>query len=399
MAGFDWISAGGALLGGLLGGKDQEQTQTAEKTPWGPAQPWMAANLADGQNLQRHYQQNPFNAQQQTAYNNTFSDIDNFRGNIAPGLMQFANNAMTGPGYQRQRYERPGLAGYGAGPAQSQQPGGLLAPSQSTPGPFSVAGGGQMGQMDFAAANPYANGSIKQQASVPEFLQALQEAGISERSEGNGDASGTGSTGSFGGFGDFGGMFGGMDNVGLNASNSTAGKGLGAGVSAALSAAFGPIGGLMASAYNAYDTDPAYNGYGGLDGTTTEATGPGTIGSRDSYGSNESSDSGYGGNGSESDSGPGGSSGDSVGGGPGSSSGNSGDGMGGWAKGGKVTGDRLHGANPSGPDDGYGALDAGEFVIRNSAVKKYGSAVMAALNAGKIDPSALKALMSQKKRG
>ena len=31
-----------------------------------------------------------------------------------------------------------------------------------------------------------------------------------------------------------------------------------------------------------------YNGFGSLNGTTTDATGPGTIGSRDSYGSNQS---------------------------------------------------------------------------------------------------------------
>lgn len=41
-------------------------------------------------------------------------------------------------------------------------------------------------------------------------------------------------------------------------------------------------------------------------------------------------------------------------------------------KGGHVTRDRLAGPNPPGPDDGYAALDAGEFVIKASDVKKLG---------------------------
>lgn len=40
----------------------------------------------------------------------------------------------------------------------------------------------------------------------------------------------------------------------------------------------------------------------------------------------------------------------------------------GWARGGLVTQDRLIGPNPPGPDDGYGALDAGEVVIPKNMV-------------------------------
>jgi len=108
----DWLSGGAILLGGLLGASGSRGgTTTANKEPWAPAQPYLLDNLKTNDDLQQWYQQNPFNAQQRTAYQNTFSDLDNFRSNVAPGLMQFANNAMTG-GYQRPQYSRPGAAGY-----------------------------------------------------------------------------------------------------------------------------------------------------------------------------------------------------------------------------------------------------------------------------------------------
>lgn len=44
----------------------------------------------------------------------------------------------------------------------------------------------------------------------------------------------------------------------------------------------------------------------------------------------------------------------------------------GFASGGMVTKDRLHGPDPAGPDDGYGALDDGEFVLTAKAVKELG---------------------------
>jgi hypothetical protein len=75
-----------------------------------------------------------------------------------------------------------------------------------------------------------------------------------------------------------------------------------------------------------------------------------------------------------SDVGGGGSPGSSVDSGVGGGSGEvSGEGApGGYAKGGHVTRGRLIGPNPPGPDDGYAALDHGEFVIKASDVKKLG---------------------------
>jgi hypothetical protein len=56
----------------------------------------------------------------------------------------------------------------------------------------------------------------------------------------------------------------------------------------------------------------------------------------------------------------------------------------------------LMGENPPGPDDGYGALDTGEYVIRAKAVEKYGPAILDALNRGRIGKSVLaKALLKK----
>ena len=71
--------------------------------------------------------------------------------------------------------------------------------------------------------------------------------------------------------------------------------------------------------------------------------------------------------------------------------GNTNDGAGGYGgadngyyKGGMVTPNRLAGANPKGPDDGYAALDHGEYVIKASAVKKYGKGLLDAINTEKF---------------
>jgi hypothetical protein len=81
-------------------------------------------------------------------------------------------------------------------------------------------------------------------------------------------------------------------------------------------------------------------------------------------------------------------SGDSAGFGGGTDSGSDG-----WAKGGKVTKDRLKGPDPKGPDQGYGALLDGEYVIKKSAVKKYGQGLLDMINDGKIPAKKMKSLL------
>jgi len=53
----------------------------------------------------------------------------------------------------------------------------------------------------------------------------------------------------------------------------------------------------------------------------------------------------------------------------------------GYAHGGMVTPERLMGRAPA-PDDGYGALQGGEYVITKAAVEKYGKRLLDAINNG-----------------
>jgi hypothetical protein len=66
---------------------------------------------------------------------------------------------------------------------------------------------------------------------------------------------------------------------------------------------------------------------------------------------------------------------------------------GGFAQGGHVSMMHLQGPNPMGPDDGYGALKDGEYVINDKAVKKYGIELMNAINSGKISKGKLRGLL------
>jgi hypothetical protein len=89
---------------------------------------------------------------------------------------------------------------------------------------------------------------------------------------------------------------------------------------------------------------------------------------------------------------------DPIGGSAGAESGNYGGNYGGsgsgyMAKGGMVTPRQVKGRNPPGPDDGYTGLDIGEYVIRKSAVKKYGANIFEQINAGKIPAKRLKSLL------
>lgn len=64
-----WGEIIGALAGSLLGGKNSQQTTASKSEPWGPAQPWIQANIGSGQALQGKYAQNPFSGLQLDAFN------------------------------------------------------------------------------------------------------------------------------------------------------------------------------------------------------------------------------------------------------------------------------------------------------------------------------------------
>ena len=57
-----------------------------------------------------------------------------------------------------------------------------------------------------------------------------------------------------------------------------------------------------------------------------------------------------------------------------------------YAKGGRVNRNHLTGPDPKGPDEGYGALQGGEYVIKKAAVRKYGEGMLGKINAGKYAP-------------
>ena len=63
-----------------------------------------------------------------------------------------------------------------------------------------------------------------------------------------------------------------------------------------------------------------------------------------------------------------------------------------YAKGGMVN-MKPQRHNPPGPDDGYAALENGEYVIRKKAVKKYGANIFEQINAGRIPAQRLKSLL------
>ena len=172
----------GAVVGGLM--SDGGEEQTATKEPWSAAAPWLRENIAQGQNLQAYYQQNPWNSLQQTGYQNIYGDLDNFRNSIAPGMMDFANRLM-GTNYSRggatmqnkpQAMPRSGAQSGNGGMLSSllsaAQPG---QQSRGSSGPFSVSPGQSYGLLDFQALNPY-NGALKPDQIKQPDQQTIEQA-------------------------------------------------------------------------------------------------------------------------------------------------------------------------------------------------------------------------------
>jgi hypothetical protein len=63
----------------------------------------------------------------------------------------------------------------------------------------------------------------------------------------------------------------------------------------------------------------------------------------------------------------------------------------GYAMGGMVR--SLLGPDPQGPDDGMGYLDKGEYVIKKSAVNKYGKGLLDMINEGKVPAKKIRSLL------
>jgi len=211
----DWLELGATLLGGLLGSKaggDTTTSSTQTSDPWAPAQPYLLDNLKTNADLQKFYQQNPFNAQQKQSYENIYGDLNNFRNNTAPGLMDFANNAMTGS-YSRQKGGAPGSGGgYGG----SVQPGGM---KQSGKGPFSVSPG-TYAMPDWEAMNPFSAQNKPAAPAAPQNAAPQQTGGFGGLLGSNENRSNNGGPNFGGGSGDGFGF--GSDNVyGIGSSFNT----------------------------------------------------------------------------------------------------------------------------------------------------------------------------------
>lgn len=176
-----YIAVAASVGMGLLGASGQRQANSqasdaadranaSNNALRNQALPYAKQNLQINDQLQKFYQANPFNDQQKTGYQNQNNLIDQFNGQVAPGLLGMANN-MMGQSYQRQRGGTPGSgAGYGGlmqgGGMQQNAPQGLMA------GPFSAPTHQAFGKIDFDKMNPFSEQN-KTAVTPPAFDPAL----------------------------------------------------------------------------------------------------------------------------------------------------------------------------------------------------------------------------------
>lgn len=319
----DLFSIGGALLGGLLGGNNSSTNTTADKTPWAPVQPWLQSNINSGQALQQYYQNNPFSQAQQAAYTNQFKQGADVRSTL-PGIFnQMSSNAM---------FDR-------SNPTKAVNP--LNFGLNTSLGTVSQGAQAPTALVDPAAlfTNPYTNGLIQSAAAnaAPTGVTALDTTPM--RGGGHTSADPTASQGS---------------NINATGQDSMLSNGLSI-LSGKLANWLSPLPPRDApapvedkSTYSPAaqaEAAAAMRGFeSGADRNSSPSASPGAV------------------NGGES-------------GGWGSR-----DAGGGSWKGGLVTANKLSGPNPDTPDDGYGALQKGEYVIKKDAVQKYGKGLLAEIN-------------------
>lgn len=139
----------GSVVSGAMNKSGSGGSQTVDKSPWEPAQPFLKDLIKDGQSLYANYQQNPFSDAQKTAYQNQFTMADQYNNQIMPGLLQ---------GFQ-------GLLGSKFGDISSGLVGGLQgaqqrqmasAPQTGKSGQYAPS---SFGLLDFNAMNPWTNGT------------------------------------------------------------------------------------------------------------------------------------------------------------------------------------------------------------------------------------------------
>ena len=102
----------GPLLGAYLGYQDSKKgkSESAERAPWAPMQPYLLGLADDGASLYRQYRQQPFSPAEQTAYANTGNVLD-FANANAPGLISGFDATARGANQFQRSNPRRGLLG------------------------------------------------------------------------------------------------------------------------------------------------------------------------------------------------------------------------------------------------------------------------------------------------
>ena len=93
-------------LSGLAAYDSRDQQSTSSRDPWGPAQPYLRAMMADGASLYDRYKNNPFSEQQKTAYNNLGGLLNTINSNAGGLLSGFQANASGANNYDRSNPRR-----------------------------------------------------------------------------------------------------------------------------------------------------------------------------------------------------------------------------------------------------------------------------------------------------
>jgi hypothetical protein len=114
------------ILGAVAGAVDsRDQEATSKSEPWGPAQDWIKQNIAQGQQLQQRYTDQPFSQAQQTGYGN-LSGLLNFMNQNAPALMAGANANAEGKNQFDRSSKTRGRGLLGSAPTNANWAPGLL---------------------------------------------------------------------------------------------------------------------------------------------------------------------------------------------------------------------------------------------------------------------------------
>lgn len=92
----------GGIVGSVLGALDSgDKTQTQNRDPWGPAQPYLKGLLGEGADLYNQYKQQPFSQAEQTGYGNVGNVLDYINANAGGLLSGFQANASGANQFQR----------------------------------------------------------------------------------------------------------------------------------------------------------------------------------------------------------------------------------------------------------------------------------------------------------